>query len=53
MHAPLDEPEYAEACKEDYERMLKENPELAGNDYIWELLKAMNGLRKAPQMYQR
>lgn len=50
MHAPLQDPEYCEACDED---QLDETHEFYGMDYIWELWQAMNGLRKAPQAYQQ
>ena len=52
MHAPLKEPEYCEACEEDYDRMAKEQPELKNVDYVWELHQAMNGLRKSPKACQ-
>lgn len=49
MHAPLEETEYAEAPDED-----KNDPthEMYGQDYVWVLDKAMNGLRGAPKAYR-
>ena len=54
MHAPLgpDEKEYCEPCAEDKEGMIVDDPHLAETDYVWELNKARNGLRKSPKKYQ-
>lgn len=47
VHAELDEKGYCEPTDEDRERA----GELKDKDYVWELLKALYGLRKTPEIY--